>query len=122
MIDPNADPILLVDGNEHQREELLAILRERFAPRVVGSLEDIQEAMDGPEIKVVIFDLDFLVVDGRQIKELKKRYPDTYLLLLSSRPFHPELQEVMATDVYACLRKPVDPEELFYWLRSILKR
>jgi hypothetical protein len=38
---------------------------------------------------------------------------------VSSRRFHPELEESMRTHISACLSKPVDEGELLYWLKSI---
>jgi hypothetical protein len=41
------------------------------------------------------------------------------ILCLSSARFHPELKESFLSHIYACLTKPIDPDELRYWLRSI---
>ena len=42
-----------------------------------------------------------------------------YFFCLSKHPFHPELQDAICYHIYACLNRPVDPDELFYFLRSI---
>ncbi|MEW5722155.1 MAG: hypothetical protein AB1896_03550, partial [Thermodesulfobacteriota bacterium] len=52
-------------------------------------------------------------------KSLKKNYPNIRLLGVSSRAFHPELGEAFSGHLYACLKRPLDTEELEYWLRSL---
>ena len=33
--------------------------------------------------------------------------------------FHPELKEALCYHIFACINKPVDPDELVYWIRCI---
>jgi DNA-binding NtrC family response regulator len=82
----------------------------------LGNLENnIQE--EGRH--VVILDLDTLSVDNRSIRDLRRRRPGVCIIGISSRSFHPELEEAMSSHIYACLSKPVDTEELIYWIRAI---
>jgi CheY-like chemotaxis protein len=68
---------------------------------------------------VLILDLDSLPVDNRFIRDLRKQNPDVPIIALSSRTFHPELQEALSLYISACLAKPVNPDELIYWVKSI---
>jgi len=43
----------------------------------------------------------------------------SYLIVNKNSPFHPELEEAMSKHIHASLVKPVDDEELLYWLKSI---
>jgi hypothetical protein len=68
---------------------------------------------------VAILDLDGLSVDNRFFRDLKRINPSVVFIALSSRPFHPELKESLCVHIYACIRKPYDPMELFYLLKTI---
>jgi len=83
------------------------------------SLVQLQESIHEGSVDVVILDMDTLPVDNRFFRELKKTCPALSILVLSDKTFHPELQESISSHIHACLLKPVDPEELGFWLRSI---
>jgi DNA-binding NarL/FixJ family response regulator len=53
------------------------------------------------------------------IRDLRKQDRTVRIVGLSSRPFHPELEEALTSHIYACLSKPIDPDELFYVIRSV---
>jgi DNA-binding NtrC family response regulator len=67
----------------------------------------------------VILDMDSVAADNRFFRELKRQAPGLYVLVLSSRSYHPGLEEAMGSHIYACLAKPLDPEEFRYWMKSI---
>ena len=67
----------------------------------------------------VIIDLDSVTVDNRTIKDLALQVPNIPFLFVSKESFHPELKDSIRDYVYACLTKPIDSEELNYWLKSI---
>jgi len=85
----------------------------------MDSLVNLETRMQETASSVVILDLDTLPLDNRYIRHLKRQKEKVYIIGLSSRPFHPELQEAVSTHIYACLGKPVDTDELVYWLKSI---
>jgi hypothetical protein len=68
---------------------------------------------------IFILDLDTLPVNNRLFRTLRRTNPAVCIIGLSSRPFHPELEEAMSQHIYACLSKPLDEEELFYWVKSL---
>lgn len=67
----------------------------------------------------VIMDIDSVAVDNRSIRNLTLAYPGVSFLCTSWDRFHPELQDAICYHIYACLNKPIDPEELLYWLKCI---
>jgi hypothetical protein len=75
------------------------------------------------EGKAVLFKhcagIDAIDIDNRTIRDLTIRYPGVYFLCLSEDRFHPELREALCYHIYACINKPVDPSEIYFWLRSI---
>jgi len=112
--------IVVVDSDETQCGEICALLDERkYHATPVYSLANLKKCIQDTEWLVVIMDLDTIQIDNRAIRDLTLKYPGLYLLCLSSNRFHPHLKEALCYHIYACINKPIDPDELFYWLRSI---
>ncbi len=113
-------PIVVVDGDEEQCRGLCATLeREHFTTTAFHSLLNLERKIGETGRQVVILDLDTLPVNNRLFRTIRSKNPGVCIIGLSSRPFHPELEEAMSKHIYACLSKPVDHEELIYWLKSI---
>jgi len=114
------EPIVVVNGNEAACLELCSSLqKEHFRTTPVHSLMALEGEFQKTLCRVVILDLDNLPVDNRFFRELKRKNPRVHIVGLSSRPFHPELEEAMSRHISSCLSKPVDMEELLYWLKSV---
>jgi len=96
------------------------MLEERDYQAVpIHSLSELNRRLKKLNCQVIIIDLDTVVVDNRIIRELTKIIPSAYFFCLSERRFHPELKEAMHNHFFACLCKPIDPDELFFFLRAI---
>lgn len=114
------ESIVVVDGDEKQCLDLCTMLeREHFSTTALHSLLTLEREMQEPGRRVVLLDLDTLPVDNRLFRTLRRTNPVVCIIGLSSRSFHPELEEAMSKHIHACLAKPVDDEELIYWLKSI---
>lgn len=113
-------PIVVVNADQEQCRELCAMLeREHYRTTAMHSLVHLESNIQGSGCRVVILDLDNPHVDNRFIMKLRRQNPGVRIIGLSSRPFHPELEEAMSTHMMcACLSKPVDSEELIYCLKS----
>jgi DNA-binding NtrC family response regulator len=112
-------PIVITNADEEQCQELCAILeREHFSTTALHSRVSLEKENQRVEPQMAILDLDTLSVDNRLFKDLKRKNPALCIICLSSRPFHPELEEAMSKYIHACLSKPVDEEELVIWVRS----
>ena len=112
--------IVILDGDKRQCLELCAMLEEQNYRAVPShSLPILEEYLQRYACLAVILDIDTVSVDNRIIRKLTMGHPGVYFLCLSEQPFHPELKDAICYHLYACLNKPVDPDELFYWLRSI---
>jgi len=112
--------VVVVDANDEQRQELCIVLeREHFPTTPLHSLVNLETNLQEGKCRVAILDLDSLPVDNRLFRNLKRTNPGVCLIGLSSRPFHPELEEAMSKYIHACLAKPVDEEELVYWVKSV---
>ena len=114
------EPILMAGTNEKLSQELCAALeREHFRTISSSSLVNLELNVQKGSRQLVILDLDTLPVDNRYIRNLRRHNPGVCIIGLSSRSFHPELEEAMSSHIFACLGKPVDFEELIYWIRCI---
>lgn len=113
------EPIVVVDANTKQRQEVCSLLEHgNYRTIAFSSLDHLEKATPESAPKVLILDLDSLTVDNRIVRGLKERV-GTYIIGLSKRYHHPGLEEAMAQHIYACLIKPLDIEELFYLLKTI---
>jgi CheY-like chemotaxis protein len=83
-----------------------------YGTAALDSLFDLPKNIRSGPFRAVILDLDSLPVDNRFIRDLRKQNPEVPIIALSSRTFHPELQEAMSLYISACLAKPVNPDEL----------
>jgi hypothetical protein len=64
-------------------------------------------------------DIDTVPVNNRTIRDLALKNPSVRFLCTSKDRFHPELKDAICYHIYACLNKPIDPDELLFWLKSI---
>lgn len=114
--------ILVLNGDEKECDELCALLNEqKYLATPTYSLQEMITFIQDIEYMVVIMDLDTVPIDNRTIRELTIKYPGVNFLCLSSDRFHPHLKEALCYHIYACINKPVDQDELFFWLKSIFE-
>ena len=112
--------VAVVDADETECQKLCGLLRQLdYRATPLYARLDLEAYLKSQPDGIVILDMDTLAVDNRFFRDLKRQAPDLYVLALSSRSYHPGLEEAMGSHIYACLAKPLDPEELRYWMKSI---
>jgi two-component system response regulator GlrR len=112
--------ILLMDADPLGSAGLLALLSgQDYKAQRVGSLAELRHTLAKEKFMAVLMDIDSVAVDNRVIRELAADFPVTPFLCISRDRVHPELQDAISNHIYACLTKPVDMDELFYWLKCI---
>jgi len=112
--------ILVLDKNQEQCRDLCELLGESHYPATpLHSIRNLQDYLEEKKYLAVIVDIDTVPIDNRTIRDLTLKFPGVYFFCLSEQPFHPELKDAICYHIYACLNKPVDQDELFYFLRSI---
>jgi DNA-binding NtrC family response regulator len=112
--------VAVVNADVPYCREICALVEQANASAsAVYSLEDLPERLQKEPVRIVILDLDTVQVDNTFFRRLKKLNPDVQILCLSSRSHHPGLEEAMGSYIYASLAKPLNVEELFFWLKSI---
>jgi DNA-binding NtrC family response regulator len=111
---------VVIDADEQNCREICALLEQAdipVAPRY--SLEGLSEYLKKEPVGVLIIDLDTMKVDNLFFRNLKKQHPELHILCISSRTHHPGLEEAMGAHIYASLSKPLNSEELLFWLKAI---
>jgi DNA-binding NtrC family response regulator len=112
--------ILVADAVRKQCRQFCTLLEKGGYPATpMHSILNLEKRLAGGEYLAVILDIDTVPVDNRTIRELTIKYPGVNFFALSAHRFHPELKDAICYHIYACINKPVDPDELFYWLRCI---
>jgi DNA-binding NtrC family response regulator len=112
--------IIVLDAEPAERQWICALLAEQnYLVAAVQSLSDLKERLESEAYMAVIINIDSVPLDNRSIRNLVLEFPGTCILCTSKDRFHPDLKDAICYHIYACLNKPVDPDELFYWLRSI---
>ena len=114
--------VLVIDADVTSCQELVELLVVRqYSSTSIHILSDLEGHLENGSYPVVILDIDSVPVDNRVIRKLTIKYPGVNFLCISKDRFHPELKDAICYHIYACLTKPVDPDEIFYLLRSIFE-
>jgi DNA-binding NtrC family response regulator len=112
--------VAVVDADVQHCQEVCALLEQANIPVApLYSLEDLPEHLRREQVGVLIIDLDTLPVDNNFFRKLKKQYRNLHILCVSSHNYHPGLEEAMGSHICASLAKPLNSEELLYWLKAI---
>jgi DNA-binding NtrC family response regulator len=111
--------VAVLASQQSQNQEILSILGQGpYAPCELSSMGDVSGYMHSRDKGVLIVDIDTEQVTNAVLRELKKKHHLT-IIALSGEHLHPDLEESLRNHIYACLRKPADPDELLYLLRSV---
>ena len=112
--------IVVVDADQNQCRRLCALLeKNQYSTISMHSIQRLYADLKQSRSLAVILDIDTVPIDNRTVRELSRKYPEIYFLFLSKQSFHPELKDAICYHIYACLNKPVDPDELLYWIKCI---
>ena len=112
--------ILVLSANVQESTSLCELLnKSHFSTVSVDSIPELENVMNEEDCIAIILDLDTIPVSNPNLKELSIKYSNITILCISAKRFHPELQNAIRHYIYACLNKPVDPDELLFWIKSI---
>ena len=112
--------IVIVDDDIKASQTLSHVLENRhYQTASMDSLKGLDQILQKGRCRIIIIDLDTLPVDKRFFRDLKRLHPKIHIIGLSEHSFHPELEEAISQHIFACVNKPVDPEEIIYLLKSI---
>lgn len=112
--------ILVIDADKQTCSAVCSLLEAHHYVGIPSyTLADLYPLVEKTSCPLVMLDLDTVEVDNRYFRDLKKRWPSLFIITLSHRAIHPELKEALGNYIYACLSKPVDPDELIYLVEGI---
>ena len=114
--------ILVLDPDERQRRNLRDLLADHdYTTISMNSLVNMDLYIEENDCRALIMNLDNVAVTNKIFRELKRKNPLLNIIALSKRQFHPELEEALREYISVCLAKPVDSDELVYWLKTIFE-
>jgi DNA-binding NtrC family response regulator len=115
--------IILMGTESKETQTLIRFLEaERFQVEIETPQQDISplsRLIKEEGCRAVIIDLDDLSFESHYFRDLKRQNPKLNVIGLSEKPFHPELAEAISNHIYACLKKPVDTDEISYLLKGV---
>ena len=112
--------ILVLDADKKQNRQLCELITShQYKAASLYSRYDLAKTIAETECLAIFWDLDTVPVENRIIRDHVIKFPGVYVFGLSRQKFHPELEDAICYHIYACVNRPVDPDELLYWLRSV---
>jgi len=113
---------MILNANRTESEELCTLLKARkYQVTQAHSFDDLGSLLGKTDYQALIIDLDSIQIDNRLIRRISRIIPGTPLLCISADRIHPGLEEAISNHIYACISKPVDPEEILYLLKCALE-
>ena len=113
---------VVILGADAQDSEAISRIIEKgpYRTETCPTIGKLETMLASDPCRTVILDIDSVPLDNRAIRELTQSYPSTSFLCTSRERFHPDLKDAISHHLFACLHKPVDPDELHYFLNCIL--
>ena len=114
--------VIVLDADTKQSQKLCALLKKNtYTATPMNSLAKMDQYINNSDCRAVVLSLDNIPVTNRSLKDLKRKKPLVNIIAYSKRQFHPELEEALREYISVCLAKPVDTEELVYWLKTVFE-
>jgi DNA-binding NtrC family response regulator len=112
--------VVVLDTDKKQCKSLCALLTDHeYMSTAMSSLTNMDQYLGESDCRAIILNLDNVSVTNKILRDLKRKNPLINIIGLSERQFHPELEEALREYISVCLAKPVDSDELTYWLKTI---
>jgi DNA-binding NtrC family response regulator len=114
--------VIVLDTDTKQSQNLCALLKDHaYTTTLMKSLANMDQCVDESDCRAVILNLDNVAVTNKILREIKRKKPRMNIIALSKRQFHPELEEALREYISVCLARPVDTDDLVYWLKTIFE-
>jgi len=112
--------VVVLDTDKKQCKSLCALLTaHEYMSTSMSSLTNMDQYLGESDCRAIILNLDNVSVTNKILRDLKRKNPLINIIGFSERQFHPELEEALREYISVCLAKPIDPDELTYWLKTI---
>ena len=114
--------VVVLDADKKQRDSLRTLLDDNnYRSASMSSLSEMEQQTEQSDYRAAIVNLDNISVTNKKFRALKQKKPAMSIIALSERQFHPELEESLREYISVCLAKPIDPDELIFWLKGIFE-
>ena len=114
--------VIVLDADTTQCRKLCAVLKDNTYTAVpMNSLANMDRYMAEFDCRAVVVNLDSISATNKTLRDLKRKKPLINIIAVSKRQFHPELEEALREYISVCLAKPVDSDELVYWLKTVFE-
>jgi DNA-binding NtrC family response regulator len=112
--------VVVLDADQKQGNNLCRLLTDhQYETAPLSSLKALDDYLEQSECRALIMNLDNVSVSNKALRELKRKKPLINIIAVSERQFHPELEEALREYISVCLAKPIDTDELMYWLKTV---
>jgi DNA-binding response OmpR family regulator len=119
---PVRKPIVVLDPDEKHSVQLCSMLeKEEYHPIPFSSWSELASGPEEDSPSALIVNIDLVPLDNQTLRGLRRENPELCIIGLSSRSFHPELKEALSRYVDACFAKPVEWDDLLYYLKGTLR-
>lgn len=114
--------ILIIDDELAPRESIRMVLKDKYAvAAATGVAEALGYMADNP-VNLVLLDINMPKIDGiTALKEIKKRYPETQIILLTAYVTLETIQKALKLGAFGCLMKPFVHDKLINIVDEALK-
>ncbi len=112
--------VLVLDADAEQARNLCDLLEERnYRTAAIRSLPSLRDSLQARPCLAVFMDIDTVEMDNAAIRKLTIQHPGVHFFCMSKQRYNPQLKESICYHIHASLNRPIDPDELFFWLESI---
>ena len=112
--------VILVSRKSKELNQIDAVLsKNKYRSHRIENIENLDTTLADISCNCVILDLDSISIDNRTIREVAIQYPHIYFLCMSRDRFQPELKDATCYHIFDCLTKPLQYDDLHYWLKCI---
>ena len=115
--------VALLSAERQEANHLGRMIEEGpYQTMIHSGLAALEAGMRSTSCIAAILDVDSVCLDNRTIRRLTEAFPSVSFFCTSRDRFHPDLEEAICHYLFACLAKPVNPDELHYFLKCINDR
>jgi len=87
----------------------------------VKDLCALRRGCPGEEPGLILVDFDYLSNATDVLACLRRRLPLVKVIGISSKHFHPELRDAFRDQIFACVQKPLNFQEVEFLVRSFFQ-
>ncbi|RJQ55103.1 MAG: response regulator [Nitrospiraceae bacterium] len=109
----NKEKILVIDDELAPRESIRMVLKDKYSvSTAAGALDGLNMLSEGP-VDLVVMDIRMPKMDGiTALKEIKKRYPETEVVLLTAYASLETARDAIRFGAFDYLLKPFDRNDI----------